>query len=36
MDRPATGHRTAVFLTVWFGQLVSLIGSGLTGFGLGV
>ena len=36
MDRPVTGHRTAVFLTVWFGQLVSLIGSGLTGFGLGV
>jgi predicted MFS family arabinose efflux permease len=25
-----------VFLTVWFGQLVSLIGSGLTGFALGV
>jgi DHA3 family macrolide efflux protein-like MFS transporter len=36
MDRPTTTHSLLVFLTVWFGQLVSLIGSGLTGFGLGV
>jgi MFS transporter, DHA3 family, macrolide efflux protein len=36
MDRSVTVHRTGVFLTIWFGQLVSLIGSGLTGFGLGV
>jgi DHA3 family macrolide efflux protein-like MFS transporter len=36
MDRPARTHCMLVFLTVWFGQLVSLIGSGLTGFGLGV
>jgi MFS transporter, DHA3 family, macrolide efflux protein len=26
----------ATFTTIWFGQLVSLLGSGLTGFGLGV
>jgi MFS transporter, DHA3 family, macrolide efflux protein len=36
MDRPAGAHHMLVFLTVWFGQLVSIIGSGLTGFGLGV
>ncbi len=31
---PAYGMR--VFSVIWFGQLVSTIGSGLTGFGLGV
>ncbi len=31
---PPRGFRT--FLVVWFGQLVSLVGSGLTGFALGV
>jgi len=34
MKSPPTGIRT--FFTVWFGQLVSLIGSQLTGFALGV
>jgi len=32
--RPRSGMRT--FLIVWFGELVSLIGSGLSGFALGV
>ncbi|HNS50654.1 MAG TPA: MFS transporter [Anaerolineae bacterium] len=32
--RERTGMRT--FLTIWTGQLVSLVGSGLTGFALGV
>ena len=36
MDQPTRAPRMPVFLTVWCGQLVSLIGSGLTGFGLGV
>jgi len=31
---PSSGMRA--FLTIWFGQLVSLIGSQLTGFALGV
>ena len=34
MKTSSTGTRT--FFTVWFGQLVSLIGSQLTGFALGV
>src|SRR5436305_104839 len=25
-----------VFLTIWFGQLISTLGSGLTNFGIGV
>ena len=29
-------NRVIVFITVWFGQSVSLVGSGLTGFALGV
>jgi DHA3 family macrolide efflux protein-like MFS transporter len=33
-SRPARGMRT--FFTIWFGQLVSLLGSQLTGFALGV
>jgi len=32
--RERSGTRT--FLTIWFGQLISLIGSGLTSFALGV
>ncbi len=32
--RAATGMR--VFLVIWFGQLVSLLGSGITGFALGI
>jgi DHA3 family macrolide efflux protein-like MFS transporter len=31
-----TRHPPAKFLIVWFGQLVSIIGSGLTSFGLGI
>ena len=31
-----TGKRMWVFILIWLGQLVSLIGSGLTGFALGV
>ena len=34
-DRVAV-RRTATFLTIWLGQVVSLVGSGLTGFALGV
>ena len=33
-NKPAHGMRT--FFTIWFGQLVSLLGSQLTGFALGV
>ncbi len=29
-------RRTGTFLTIWLGQVVSLVGSGLTGFALGV
>jgi MFS family permease len=38
LDRAETGNRTgmATFLLVWSGQLVSLLGSGLTRFALGV
>ncbi len=34
-ERPAA-QGMAVFTTVWLGQLVSIVGSGLTGFALGV
>jgi MFS family permease len=34
-DRPAS-HGMRVFTVIWFGQLVSTLGSGLTGFALGV
>ena len=30
------GNSTQTFVVIWFGQLVSLVGSGLTGFALGV
>lgn len=33
-QRPSRGMRT--FVTIWFGQLVSTLGSALTGFALGV
>ena len=33
-SKPAHGMRT--FFTIWFGQLISLLGSQLTGFALGV
>jgi DHA3 family macrolide efflux protein-like MFS transporter len=33
-SRPSRGIRT--FFTIWFGQLISLLGSQLTGFALGV
>lgn len=29
-------HNYKVFLTIWFGQLISTLGSGLTNFGIGV
>jgi MFS family permease len=29
-------HRMRTFVVIWFGQVVSIIGSGLTGFALGV
>ena len=35
-DRPAPAHGLRTFFTIWFGQLVSLLGSQLTGFALGV
>lgn len=36
MEQPQPSHGMRVFFTVWFGQLISLIGSSLTGFALGV
>ena len=36
MEPPQTAHGMRTFFTIWFGQLVSLIGSQLTGFALGV
>jgi DHA3 family macrolide efflux protein-like MFS transporter len=36
MAQQAVPRRMRVFIIIWFGQLVSLIGSGLTGFGLAV
>ena len=36
MAKPWTARGMGVFILIWFGQLVSLIGSGLTGFALGV
>lgn len=36
MATPAASGGMRVFVTVWIGQLVSTIGSGLTGFALGV
>lgn len=34
-ERPV-GSGMKVFLTIWFGQLISLLGSGLSGFSLGL
>jgi MFS transporter, DHA3 family, macrolide efflux protein len=34
--QPPTRSGTRTFLIIWFGQLISLIGSGLTSFALGV
>ncbi len=34
--RLAITHPLRVFGLIWFGQLVSLVGSGVTGFALGV
>lgn len=34
-SKPVT-HNMRIFIIIWFGQLVSTIGSGLTGFALGV
>ena len=36
MKQPVSTNKMHVFLIVWFGQLVSLLGSGLTRFALGV
>jgi len=36
MEQKASPKAMKTFLTIWFGQLVSLIGSGLTGFALGI
>ncbi|HLZ58499.1 MAG TPA: MFS transporter [Ktedonosporobacter sp.] len=36
VPQAAQNPRFGAFLTIWFGQLVSLIGSGLTSFALGV
>ena len=36
VSKPARAPSMSVFVLVWFGQVVSLIGSGLTGFSLGV
>jgi hypothetical protein len=36
MEPPQSAHGMRAFFTIWFGQLVSLIGSQLTGFALGV
>ncbi|MGD8820811.1 MAG: MFS transporter [Anaerolineae bacterium] len=36
MDAQTSPRRLNTFLTIWFGQVVSLVGSGLTGFALGV
>lgn len=35
-EQPEPPRSLSVFTTVWLGQLVSLIGSGLTGFALGI
>ena len=36
MAQQVSGKKMRTFLVIWGGQFVSLIGSGLTGFGLGV
>lgn len=36
MDSQNSFHRTTTFFIIWLGQVVSLVGSGLTGFALGV
>jgi DHA3 family macrolide efflux protein-like MFS transporter len=36
MTQKTASHGMRIFIVVWFGQLVSTIGSGLTGFVLGV
>lgn len=36
MDQNQPAHGTRTFFTIWAGQLISLIGSQLTGFALGV
>ena len=35
-DQSKSAHGMRTFLTIWFGQLVSLLGSQLTGFAMGV
>ena len=36
MEQSSSSHGMRAFFTIWFGQLISLVGSQLTGFALGV
>jgi MFS family permease len=36
VDSHITSRRTTTFLVIWLGQVVSLVGSGLTSFALGI
>src|SRR5215216_4030687 len=36
MTRPTARHGMLIFSVIWLGQVISLVGSGLTEFGLGV
>ena len=36
MDQKESSSKLRTFLVIWFGQLISTLGSGLTGFALGV
>ena len=36
VEQPNAARGMQVFFVIWFGQLVSIIGSGLTGFALGI
>ena len=36
MESENSSGRTTTFLVIWLGQVVSLVGSGLTSFALGV
>ena len=36
MDQKESSSKLRIFLVIWFGQLISTLGSGLTGFALGV
>ncbi|GCE13516.1 MFS transporter [Tengunoibacter tsumagoiensis] len=36
MEQTENTYRPAVFVTIWVGQMISLLGSGMSGFALGV